>query len=116
MEEGTVQAFFDRLEERQRTIALVLHEVIMGADPEVKTTIRYRIPFYDNKTWFCYLNPQKGGSVELCFLNAKQLDDPAGILDFRGRKMVAGLICDDIDAVPFEALERVVQQAIAVTG
>jgi hypothetical protein len=114
MEDRSVEAFFDRLDEERRIIALVLHELIMGAEPSITTKMRYRIPFYDHDTWFCYINPLKRGGVELCFLYADRLDDPSGLLDFKGRKMVGGITCDDVDRIPFEAVDLLLRQAITM--
>lgn len=112
MEDRSIQAFFDRLDEERRLIALVLHEIIVGVDDAVTTKMRYRIPFYDKDTWFCYINPLKRGGVELCFLYADRLDDTSGILDFRGRKMVGGITCRSVDAIPYDEVVDLLQQAV----
>ncbi len=51
-------------EGNQQEIMLHLHELLTSY-PEVSGKIRYKIPFYYRKSWICYLNPTKYGSVEL---------------------------------------------------
>ena len=53
-----VEDFILQKEGEQRIILQFLHDLLM-ATPEVTSKIRYKIPFYYRKSWFCYLNPTK---------------------------------------------------------
>ena len=77
-------------EEPLRSALQSLHQFFLEKGLSAK--MRYGIPFYDYGRWICYLNPLKDGTFELCFLNAFAFDDPSGLLQSRGRKMVKGLI------------------------
>jgi hypothetical protein len=74
--------------------------------------IRYRIPFYDDKQWICYLNPIKKEGVEFVFLHGNKLDDPEGFLESKGRKMVKGKSLYNPKSIPLEQLEFFIIQSI----
>lgn len=62
--------------------------------------IRYKVPFYDYHSWICYINPQKNGNFELCFLQGIKLLKTNPALDSKKRKMVAGYeisVSEDLD-------------------
>jgi len=80
--------------------------------PEVVCKIRYRIPFFYRHSWVCYLNPVKGGGVELAFLYGHQLTDPFGLLEARGRKMVKGIRLYELAQLPGEPLEELIAEAL----
>lgn len=113
----TVDIFLDEMEEPSRSLAILLHEVILSIDPELSATIKFQIPFYMHNKWVCYLNPLKKHEVELCFLQLKKEEDPFGLLQSRGRKMVRGLSLDAKDQpyeemVPWEAISFYVKKSI----
>ncbi|TVR80682.1 MAG: DUF1801 domain-containing protein [Saprospirales bacterium] len=80
--------------------------------PQMTAKLRYSIPFFYRKSWVCYLNPKRGKGVELVFLRAKEFENMDGILDSKGRKMVAGIRIMDTQKIPFEKLDLVLQEAI----
>lgn len=85
-----VEDYIAGIDDPQRTLMQRLNQLIMNQF-DLESKIRFRIPFYYNKSWVCYLNPIKNGGVELCFLRANELGDPEGLLDFKDRKQVAGI-------------------------
>ena len=95
----------------QQRILLVLHELITSL-PQVTDKIRYKIPFYDRKSWVCYLNPLKEGGVELCFLHGNELSNEQGLLDFKGRKQVAGMSYFAVSDIREEPLLEILQEAL----
>ena len=95
----------------QQRILLVLHEIITSL-PQVTDKIRYKIPFYDRKSWVCYLNPLKEGGVELCFLHGNELSNEQGLLDFKGRKQVAGISYFAVSDIREEPLLEILQEAL----
>lgn len=96
---------------KQQRILLVLHEIITSL-PQVTDKIRYKIPFYDRKSWVCYLNPLKEGGVELCFLHGNELSNEQGLLDFKGRKQVAGISYFAVSDIREEPLLEILQEAL----
>jgi hypothetical protein len=90
---------------------LHLHNLMMSF-PEVTSKISYQIPFYYRKSWICYLNPVKGGGVELGFTRGQELSNEQGILEAKGRKQVAGIIFYSLKDIPERALLEVINEAI----
>ncbi len=99
------------IDEPAQGIMLHLHHLITQF-PEVTGKIRYRIPFYYRKSWICYLNPLPRGQVELAFTRANELSNEQGLLDFRGRKQVAGIVFSAVEEIPEETLMEVLSEAI----
>lgn len=83
-----------KLEGTQRQIVESLSNVLLSF-PNTSCKIRWGIPFFDYKKWVCYINPTKDGNVDLTFLQANKFDDPTGLLEARGRKMVKTLVASD---------------------
>lgn len=76
--------------------------------------IRFRIPFYDITKWVCYVNPQKKGGVELCFLHGRWMDDPNNILESKGRKQIHGITYKTLNDIDEDLLISVIEEAIRV--
>lgn len=83
-----------KLEGKQRQIVESLSSVLLSF-PNTSCKIRWGIPFFDYKKWVCYINPTKDGNVDLTFLQANKFEDPTGLLEARGRKMVKTLVVTD---------------------
>ncbi len=95
----------------QRDILLHLHELITSF-PEVTGKIRYKIPFYDRRSWICYLNPIKGDRVELAFTRGNELSNEQGLLEARGRQQIMGVVFDVVEEIPDETVLEVLQEAL----
>lgn len=109
-----MDACLDYIYERQgnqQEIMLYLHEWIISY-PNVVGKISYKIPVYYRKRWICYLNPFKNDQVELVFTRANELSNEQGLLDFRDRKLVAGIIFAKIEAIPIDVLHEIFQEAL----
>ena len=107
---NAIEEFILAAEAEEREILMYLHQLLTER-MALKPKLRYRIPFYDHNTWLCYLNPLRKGGVELVFLNAQQLTDPSGILDARGRKMVAGVRINSLAEIPEHDIVALVEEA-----
>jgi len=105
--------YIELLEGEQRDIMLALHEFITSF-PQVTCKIRFKIPFYYRKTWICYLNPLKGGGVELCFVRANELSNEQGLLDFKDRAQVAGVSFFKVGDIDETVLLEVFQEAFVL--
>ena len=107
-----VEDFIYQFEGKQRAILLFLHH-LMAEELGLTTKIRYKIPFYDRKSWICYLNPgKKENDVELCFIRGNELSNLQGILEAKNRKQVRGLTFSSIEQIPKESLTEIIQEAI----
>lgn len=97
--------------ENQKEILLFFHDWFTK---ELKLTskIRYKIPFYDKNSWICYLNPIKGGKIELAFIRGNDLSNKQGLLNLKNRKQIAGIEFTTLDEIPFEAVNQIIQEAI----
>ncbi len=105
-----VEDFIYQFESGQREVLLYFHHLFL--DLNLVAKIRYRIPFYFGKSWICYLNPQKNDSIELVFIHGKKLSNSQGILNDKGRKMVAGIEFRSVDEIPQEAVFEIIQEAL----
>lgn len=74
--------------------------------------IRHKIPFYFGRTWICYLNPLKDGAVEFAFVRGNELSNEQGLLDHKGRKLVAGITFSDVDEIPQQAIKEIIHEAV----
>jgi hypothetical protein len=63
---------------------------ILATYPTIISKIAFKVPFYYQNTWVCYLNPVKANGIELVFINGQQLKLNS-LLQTKGRKMVAGI-------------------------
>lgn len=82
----------------------------------IRTDIKYKIPFYSVTKPICYISPLKKGGIEVVFWNALKLKDSLPLLDLKKRKWMAGITYNTIDDVDFEMLDSVIQEAISVDG
>ncbi len=98
-------------EGEQRKIMERLHE-LLSSFPEITGKIRYRIPFYDHKSWICYLNPTKDGGVELAFIRGNELSNDQGLLASKGRKQVRGITYYKANDIHEALILEVFQEAL----
>ena len=106
-----VDAYITTIEGPQKQLLRVLHELIL-TQFDLQPKIRFRIPFYYNKSWVCYLNPIKKDGVELCFLRANELSNESGALDFKDRKQVAGISYFSPEEIDETVLNPIIQEAL----
>ena len=103
--------FIHNLEGKQKDIALFLDE-LLTTYPTISSKIRYKIPFYFQKSWICYLNPIKKEGIELAFTRANELSNDTSILDFKDRKQVGGILIKDLNKMPVEAIVTTFEEAL----
>ena len=108
---SSVEACISEQNEPQKQIMTILHDLIMRND-RMSTKIRFRIPFYYQKSWVCYLNPTKSKGVELCFTRANELSNDNGHLDFKDRKQVAGITYHNIEDIEESIIYEVLNEAL----
>lgn len=105
------EAYIQLLPQRQRRIMEAIYEQLM-LQPGVTCKMRFKIPFFYRNSWICYMNPQRSGGVELVFLKGRQLADPSGILDDKGRKMVSGVVLENAGNIWSDAMLELLQEAL----
>ena len=108
---SSLNSYMDALTGQQKEITFFLHDwLTMQFDLEAK--YRFKIPFYYQQTWICYLNPIKKDGIEFNFVRARELSLHQGILDFKKRVMVAGISLYDVKSIPMIPLTEIVEEAI----
>lgn len=103
--------FIERHEGNQREVMLYFHELLTSF-PAVTSAIKYRIPFYDQNTWVCYLNPLKNGKVSLCFLRGYELSNEQDLLESKGRKQVLSVDFETVDEIPEHTIREIINEAL----
>lgn len=106
-----VAYFIDGFEGEQRKILEYFHEMLISF-PTVTCKMRYKIPFYDQNKWFCYLNPIKPDKIALCFLRGQELSNIQGILESKDRKMVASVEFSSVDEIPKKEIKEIINEAL----
>ena len=95
----------------QREIMFYFHHLLVD-EMNLHCKMRFKIPFYDGKSWICYLSPLKNGRVELVFTRGRELSNEQGLLQARERKQVAGMLFGKLSDVPEETVREVIHEAI----
>lgn len=107
-----VEDLIYQYEGNQRAILLYVHQLMVD-QLGLSSRLRYKIPFYDRKSWICYLNPsKKDESIECCFIRGNELSNAQGILEAKDRKQVCGISIKHVNDIPLEALMEIIQEAI----
>ena len=107
----SVEEYIYDLRGQQKAVMEYLHQ-LLETYPGITSKIRYKVPFYYRKSWICYLNPVKGDQVELSFTRGNELSNEQGILDFRGRKQVAGILFPSVESIKTDVIAEIIQEAI----
>ncbi|MDR9418479.1 DUF1801 domain-containing protein [Gracilimonas sp.] len=103
--------FIDSHNGNQREVMYYFHNLLTSF-PTVTSSIKYRIPFYDQKTWVCYLNPLKNGKVSLCFIRGYELSNEQGLLESKGGKQVLSVDFGSVAEIPERAIREVINEAL----
>ena len=108
---SVVLNFIESHEGNQREVMLYFHN-LLTAYPTVTASIKYRIPFYDQKTWVCYLSPLKNGKVSFSFVRLNELSNEQGLLESKGRKQVLSVDFEKVDEIPKNTIREVINEAL----
>lgn len=106
-----VEEYISGFEDEQKAIMEFFHR-LLKTELNLMDKIRFRIPFYYQKSWICYLNPLKDGQIELAFLRGNELSDAQQMLSFNGRKQVAGIAFHTVAEIPVEKLLEIIHEAL----
>ncbi len=108
-----VEEFIFGFEDDQGELLHSLH-YLLADDFDLTPKIKYKIPFYYNRSWICYLNPLDDNSVELAFTRGNELSNIQGLLRQNGRKQVSGIVLKDVSEVQFPEIREIIQEAIVL--
>ena len=106
-----IEDFILQFSDNQKAILNYFHHLFTN-ELGLTFKIRYKIPFYDGKSWICYLNPTKSEKIELVFLRGRELSNVQGLLFDKGRKMVSGIEFASLAEIPIEEIIEIIQEAI----
>lgn len=106
-----VEEFIYGYEGSQRELMLYLHK-LLTEDLNLTEKIKFKIPFYYRKSWICYLNPTKKGTVEFAFVRGNELSNAQQILEDKGRKQVWSIELTSLNEAPMVELSEIIQEAI----
>ena len=108
---GTVEEYIFVKENNQREILRCLHD-LLTQELGLHSKIRFKIPFYKNRNWICYLNPIKKDGIELAFIRGNELSNNHALLHCKGRKQVCGIEFYATDNIPKVVVTEIIQEAI----
>jgi hypothetical protein len=108
---SSVLNFIHSHEGNQQEVMLYFHSLLTEF-PTVRAVIKYKIPFYDQNTWVCYLNPLKNDKVSLCFLRGYELSNEQGLLESKGRKQVLSIDFGSVEEIPKTAIREIINEAL----
>ena len=106
-----VEDFIFQHEGNQRELMLFFHHYLSN-DCNLNAKMRFKIPFYDAKSWVCYLNPIKKDRVELAFIRGNELSNVHGLLQSKGRKQVSGIELELVTELPLQQISEILHEAI----
>lgn len=106
-----VEDYIYSFEDERKNVLLYFHELLTSF-PTVTCKIRYKIPFYYQNTWVCYLNPVKPNKIALCFLRGYELSNEQGLLESKERKHVSSVEFSSVDEIPKTAIREIINEAL----
>ena len=106
-----VEDYIYNFDNSQREIMLYIHR-LLSVELNLTDKLRFKIPFYYRKSWICYLNPSKNGTIEFAFLRGNELSNSQNLLDSKGRKQVWSIELTKLSEIPIKELTEVIHEAI----
>ena len=106
-----VEDYIYNFDNSQRKIMLYIHR-LLSVELNLTDKLRFKIPFYYRKSWICYLNPNKNGTIEFAFLRGNELSNSQNLLDSKGRKQVWSIELTKLSEIPIKELTEVIHEAI----
>ena len=106
-----VLSFIERYEGQQRMILEYFRNIFVE-ELGLTEKIRFKIPFFFNRSWICYLNPVKNNGVDLSFLRGNELSNIQGLLEAKDRVQVRSITFYQLENVPRSLVDEIIQEAI----
>ena len=98
------------MDDNQRSIALLLREIIFATLPNAYEQYKWKVPMYLLKKPICYISRRNAG-VDLAFVRGKELHDEYAVLEDRGTKWVRHLYIERLEDVNHKAIESLLKQS-----
>lgn len=98
----------------QADLIAAAHDLIENLIPQVKSLIKWKVPFYEYHKHLCYLNPKKGGGIEIAFIHGALFSNEQGLLQDAGRKQIKGLLIKNLKELHSDAVTEIILEAAAI--
>jgi hypothetical protein len=106
-----VEDYIYSFEGDQLEVLLYFHDLLTSFQT-VTSKIRFKIPFYYQNTWVCYLNPVKPNKIAICFLRGYEMSNEQDILESKGRKQVQSAEFASVDKIPKKLMSEIINEAL----
>tara|TARA_R110001599_G_scaffold280864_2_gene482308 strand:- start:4072 stop:4449 length:378 start_codon:yes stop_codon:yes gene_type:complete len=106
-----VEDYIYSFEGGQLEVLLYFHDLLTSFQT-VTSKIRFKIPFYYQNTWVCYLNPVKPNKIAICFLRGYEMSNEQDILESKGRKQVLSAEFASVDEIPKKLMSEIINEAL----
>lgn len=106
-----IENYINHLNPNQQAIAYQLRQLILESSPYIQEKFSYKVPFYYQHAWLCYLNADKDG-LYLSFCRGQALSNTQGLLSAQGRKLVSLIHFKSPQDIPKETLREILQEAL----
>lgn len=107
-----VANYIERQPEHIQKLLYYLYDYFLSY-PNIISRYKYRIPFYYQKTWVCYTNVKKAGTVELVFVKGRELSEYPTLMA-NGRKMARGITYSTIESIDHTILDPLWLEALTL--
>ncbi len=87
---------------------------ILSKDDQIDEAIKYNVPFFmlNKKNWI-YLNPVKGGGIDVSFLNGTKLISARNLLRIDGRKLVGSYRVETLESFNHSELDYLISSSMS---
>ena len=106
-----VEDYIYSFEGDQLEVLLYFHDLLTSFQT-VTSKIRFKIPFYYQNTWVCYLNPVKPNKIAICFLRGYEMSNEHDLLESKGRKQVVSAEFATVDEIPKKLMKEIINEAL----
>jgi hypothetical protein len=111
----TIEDYIFNLENpKQAELIEGAHNLIESLVPQIKSSIKWKVPYYEYVKHMCYLNPQKNGGIEICFVHGKLFSNEQGLLQDKNRKYVRGLQINSLEELYQDAVAEIIVEAVTI--
>lgn len=106
-----VEEFFEAQQPTHQHLLKLIDNLILCSDEGFKSYISFNTVFYKIKREVIYIGkirPKTG--IEICFMRGPKLSNEHGLLDSKGRKIIAGITI--LDVKDFFEIEEILAETI----
>jgi hypothetical protein len=108
-----VDLYLSNLPENEFFIADYLHQLILSRNEKITCRIKWGIPVFTLTKDLIYINALKN-SVEFVIIRAHKFGELKSLLDFKNRKLVAGLTFSSLKEIDEAIIIALIDEAIEV--